>query len=280
MTTTVSTIGRSGSGPRTASGPPRVMAVEIGQHVDALEREGLAFACAAEKAGLDAAVPTCPEWTVRDLARHTGYVHRWAAFYVREAHPAMLGDDEEDAAVGPLPDDADLLTWFRDGHDALVDALRAAPEDLECWHFLNAPSPLAFWARRQAHEMAIHRADAEAATGPISGVAREFGVDGIDELLLCFYTRRGGRLRSDRPCTLLVQASDVDDTAWTVRIGPDGAAIQRGQADGEPADCVLRGPASELYLALWNRRSTDDLDVDGDRAVLDLWRERATVRWT
>ena len=29
------------------------MAVEIGEHVDALEREGIAFACAAEKAGLD-----------------------------------------------------------------------------------------------------------------------------------------------------------------------------------------------------------------------------------
>lgn len=265
------------------------MAVEIGEHVDALEREGIAFASAAEKAGLDAAVPTCPEWTVRDLARHTGYVHRWAASYVREAHPTMLADDEEDAAVGPLPADTDLLTWFRDGHDALVKALRAAPEDLACWHFLDAPSPLAFWARRQAHETAIHRADAEtairgsgadAAIGPITGVPREFGVDGIDELLMCFYSRRGGRLRSERPCTLLVQASDVDKTAWTVRIGPDGAAIQRGEDDGAPAGCVLRGPASELYLALWNRRSTDDLDVDGDRAVLELWRERATVRWT
>jgi hypothetical protein len=43
---------------------------------------------------------------------------------------------------------------------------------------------------------------------------------------------------------------------------------------------VVRGSASDLYLALWNRRSTDDLDVEGDRSVLDLWRERATVRWT
>ncbi len=251
--------------------------VEIWQHIDALEREGVAFACAAGKAGPDATVPTCPEWTVRDLVRHVGYVHRWAATYVRDAHPAPLGDDEEDAAVGPMPDDADLLPWFRDGHAALVKALRAAPEGLVCWHFLKAPSALAFWARRQAHETTIHRADAEAATGPIAGVAGDFGADGVDELLLGFYTRRGGQLRSERPCSLLVRATDVPQTAWTVRIGPDGAAIRRGD---EPADCVLKGPASDLYLALWNRRSTDDLDVDGDPAVLDLWRERATVRWT
>jgi uncharacterized protein (TIGR03083 family) len=257
--------------------------VEIGRHVDVLEREGATLTGAAEKAGLAAQVPTCPEWTVRDLLRHTGYVHRWAATYVREARKTMLSDDEEEAAVGPLPDDAGLLPWFREGHAALVAALRAAPADLVCWHFLTAPSPLAFWARRQAHETAIHRSDAEAATGEIAGVSAEFALDGIDELLLGFYARRGGRLRAEEPRRLLVRPTDapadldVPATAWTVEIGPDGATPRRGDGD---ADCALRGPASDLYLALWNRRSTDDLHVEGDRAVLDLWRERATVRWT
>lgn len=258
--------------------------MEIGRLIDALEREGVALAGASEKAGLDAAVPTCPEWTVRDLVRHTGYVHRWAASYVRDARVTMLGDDEEEAVVGQMPDDGALLQWFREGHSALVATLRAAPADLTCWHFLQAPSPLAFWARRQAHETAIHRSDAEAATGEIAGVSCEFALDGIDELLLGFYARRGGRLRADETRSLLVQATDVPGagfaapaTAWTVEIGPDGATPRRGEAG---ADCVLRGPASDLYLALWNRRSTDDLSVEGDHLVLNLWRERATVRWT
>jgi hypothetical protein len=110
-------------------------------------------------------------------------------------------------------------------------------------------------------------------------VGAPFAVDGIDELLLGFYMRRGGRLRADQPCSLLVEAVDVPDAAWLVRIGPDGAQIARSPAESN-ADCVLRGSASDLYLALWNRRGTDDLDVHGDRSVLDLWRERATVRWT
>jgi uncharacterized protein (TIGR03083 family) len=256
--------------------------VELGELVAALEHEGAAFACAAEKAGLDASVPTCPEWTVRELVRHIGYVHRWAATYVREQRVTVLDDEEEEAAVGRLPDDdAELLPWFREGHAALVATLRAAPADLECWHFLRAPTPLLFWARRQAHEIAVHRSDAESAAGdtPVTGVPAPFAVDGIDELLLGFYMRRGGRLRADSPCSLRVEAVDRPDAAWLVRIGPDGAQIARSPAESN-ADCVLRGSASDLYLALWNRRGTDDLDVHGDRSVLDLWRERATVRWT
>jgi uncharacterized protein (TIGR03083 family) len=255
--------------------------MEVGELVDALEREGGAFADAAEKAGPDAAVPTCPEWTVRELVRHVGYVHRWAATYVRAARVQILDDEEEEAAVGPLPaDDAGLLPWFRAGHGALVATLRAAPADLECWHFLRAPSPLTFWARRQAHETTIHRADAESAVGAPRGVSAAFAVDGIDELLLGFYARPSRRLRAERPCSLLVEASDVPGAAWVVRIGPEGARLERSAGPPAAVDCVLRGPASELYLTLWNRRDAEDLCVDGDRAVLDLWRERANVRWT
>ena len=35
---------------------------------------------AADEAGLEAPVPTCPGWTVNDLVLHMGEVHRWAMF--------------------------------------------------------------------------------------------------------------------------------------------------------------------------------------------------------
>ncbi|GGM18917.1 maleylpyruvate isomerase family mycothiol-dependent enzyme [Dactylosporangium sucinum] len=256
--------------------------MEIGRHIDALERAGLDFVDAAEKAGLDAPVPTCPEWTVRDLVQHLGYVHRWAATYVRECRAVILTDDEEEAAVGGMPGDADLVEWFQAGHTALVDTLRAAPPSLDCWHFLPAESPLAFWARRQAHETTIHRADLQGAVGSIGGVEADVGIDGIDELLMGFYGARGGRLRSDSPRTLAVDVTDgaacEGPRSWTVQMGPSGAAISRGAPAA--ADCTLRGPAGELYLALWNRRPADELVVAGDPAVLGVWRERATIRWT
>jgi uncharacterized protein (TIGR03083 family) len=256
--------------------------MEIGRHIDALERAGLDFVDAAEKAGFDAPVPTCPEWTVRELVQHVGYVHRWAASYVRGGRTAVLTDEEEAEAVGPMPPDTELVDWFQGGHVALVDLLRAAPESLACWHFLPADSPLAFWARRQAHETVVHRADLQGAAGDIAGVEADLGIDGIDELLMGFYAARRGRLRCDTPCSLAVHVTDGarcdGPRTWMVRMSQTGATITRGAP--ETTDCTLRGPASELYLALWNRRATTDLDVHGDASVLDVWRTKATIRWT
>jgi uncharacterized protein (TIGR03083 family) len=110
------------------------------------------LADAAERAGLDAAVPPCPPWLVEDLLRHTGYVHRWAARHMTE-RPGQVIDGPPEAeilrggAAGP-----DLLAWFRVGHAALVETLACADPALECATFMAAPSALAFWARRQAHE--------------------------------------------------------------------------------------------------------------------------------
>lgn len=245
--------------------------VEIDAHVRAIQEHGAALADAAERAGLDAKVPTCPDWVVRDLVGHQGQVHRWAATYV------STGRTDTDLGLEDVPDDDALLTWFRDGHAGLVDAITKAPEDLECWSFLPSPSPLAFWARRQAHETTIHHADAESAAGKQLDVDPALAVDGIDELLLGFYSRGRGRLVTDSPLTLGLRVTDAGaDDAWTVVIGPDGRAITRGSATG---NCVVTGRASDVYQFLWNRRDRSRLQLEGDPAVLDLWQERARINW-
>ncbi|MCH7670054.1 MAG: maleylpyruvate isomerase family mycothiol-dependent enzyme [Acidobacteria bacterium] len=87
------------------------------------------------------------------------------------------------------PDDSDLINWYLDTNANLVDALESAPPDVESFTFLPAPSPLAMWARRQAHETAIHRFDAENAAGIASEFDPTFAIDGIDELLAAFAPR-------------------------------------------------------------------------------------------
>ena len=78
--------------------------------------------------------------------------------------PELIDDGIDRAGIlGRGPADAGLIAAYRDGHAALVAALRDADPDLECATFMPAPSPLAFWARRQAHETAIHRYDAQSA---------------------------------------------------------------------------------------------------------------------
>jgi uncharacterized protein (TIGR03083 family) len=228
---------------------------------------------AAAETGLAAAVPTCPAWTVTDLLGHTGVVHRWATEYVARGADAYGGCQPEEAVA---PADG-LLDWFAEGHADLVGALRAAPADLDTWSFLAAPSPLAFWARRQAHETAVHRADAEAAAGRIPTYATDFAVDGLAELLELFWGRRKGRLLSDPPCSVRVVPTD-STRSWHVQIGPEGRTIT---PDGEqPADCTLSGAAADLYLDLWNRPPAGAVKVDGDPAVLDLWRRLARITWS
>ena len=250
--------------------------MRVEEHIEALAREGDRLVAAVTKVDLDATVPTCPEWTVRELTHHVGRTHRWAAVHIRDARTEPVATEDEDAVWGPMPTDTDLVAWFREGLGRVVGDLRAAPTDLACWSLLPAPTPLAFWARRQAHETAVHRADAQSAVGDIDPVPAAFAADGVDELLMCFFSRPRNRVRAEATRTLQVTTTDAD-AAWTVHIGPDGARAERGVAS---ADCTLAGPASDLYLALWNRRGLEDLTVEGDRSLLDLWRERATVRWS
>jgi uncharacterized protein (TIGR03083 family) len=254
--------------------------MDVSAHVEALEREGALLALAAASAGLDAPVPTCPDWQVRDLVRHLGNVHRWASAVVRSARTSPLDAEEQRALFGPRPRDAELLAWFRSGHGELVEALIDASPDLECWAFLPAPSPLAFWARRQAHETAVHRIDAESAAGEVGPVAAAFAADGIDEMLCGFAARPQSRLRSDLARSLGIRAGDTGDT-WTVRVGPQSVEVTgEDPARAGGVSCVVEADARALYLLLWNRRGVEGLRVTGDRGMLDLWRERMQVRWS
>jgi uncharacterized protein (TIGR03083 family) len=156
--------------------------VEVRAHITALDREGRRLADAASATAWDATVPSCPGWTVRDLVTHVGGVHRWAAAIVGGA--LSQSDPETHAAVGSGPPDAQLLDWFRSGHARLVQTLQSADPAVPFWSFLPAATPLASWARRQAHETAIHRADVElAASGNVTHFDDAFALDGLDELL-------------------------------------------------------------------------------------------------
>jgi len=254
--------------------------MEIPEHLAALQDAGERLAKAVERAGMDARVPSCPEWAVRDLVFHVGGVHRWAATHVREPRTedfdAVGGNPLRDAVHRPA--DAALLEWFTEGHAALVSTLRAAPPDVQCWTFLPAPTPLAFWARRQAHETTVHRVDAQLAAGEFAAVEPAVAVDGIDELLTRFITRRRGRLRSEQAKTLSVQATDTG-SFWHLTISSEPVEA-RMTDEPEDADATLRGPASDVYLALWNRLSLGALDAFGDAELLSSWPKLVQVRWS
>ena len=255
--------------------------MEIAEHVNALRREGEWLADAAERAGLDAPVPPCAPWQVKDLLRHTGYVHRWAARHISECPDQIIDGPSEEEILSGGADDARLLAWFRDGHAALAQTLATADPAVACATFMPAPSPLAFWARRQAHETAIHRADADSAAGTMPEYEADFAADGIDELIMGFGRRRKYQPGSnaDGP-RLRVLATDTGD-AWLVE-ALEGRVLPRRDTDGqEEAGCAVSGPASGLYLYLWNRADAAraGVTVAGDPGLLFAWQSSVRVRW-
>jgi uncharacterized protein (TIGR03083 family) len=250
---------------------------DVPGYIAALRAEGDLLAAAAERAGMGAGVPACPGWAVRDLLKHTGYVHRWATGYVTGGPGHRQGGASEEEILSQGPGDAGLPGWFREGHAALVQALSEAKPDLDTWAFLPAPSPLAFWSRRQAHETAIHRADAEQAAGRTDASVFEpdFAADGVDELLMGFLARNIKRGRGPGLSgTLAVHAGDGAD--WLIAGGAAEPGVSRGAG---PARCEVTGPPAELYLTLWNRRSPDGLQVTGDPGILAGFTRALQITW-
>jgi uncharacterized protein (TIGR03083 family) len=250
--------------------------MEIAEHIAAIASEGERLAAAAAAAGPDAPVPSCPEWVVRDLVRHQGGVHRWATTIVAGPRTEPW-NVELDEVVQTWPSDADLIDWFGDGLGRLVSALSEADPALVCWTFLKAPSPLAMWARRQAHETSIHRVDAElAAQLQVTPFGAKFAADGLDELLTCFITRRRSRLRSAERRLLRVRCTDTN-REWLVTIGPD--EVVTTTPGTQAADCEITGSASDLYSALWNRPPAVSPNVTGDSGLLTQFGDQVQIRW-
>jgi uncharacterized protein (TIGR03083 family) len=259
----------------------------VAELITCLRREGERLAAAADRAGLAAPVPACPGWQVRDLLKHLGYVHRWAAGYVREQHTRWVDRLSEAEILGGGPSDDVLAAWFRQGLADLVQVLSAAGPQTTCWTFLDAPSPVAFWARRQAHETAIHRVDAEqaaaaAGAGPLADppdIGPGFAIDGIDELIMGFLARDARRGSWDGPPAVLgfhAQDGAGGSAHWRLDAAPGRLTVTRGTG---PAVCDVTGPAARLYLLLWNRAGLDGLTVGGDASQLAAFRAHYHVTW-
>ncbi len=193
------------------------------QHLAGLSEAMRAFVRYADRAGLEAWVPTCPDWTVLDLVAHQGMVHRWAAALLGGERPT---DDEVAAYEASGRGSEHPLRWLADGAAALAEAVNGASDDVEALVFLNdAPPAREFWARRQCHETTMHAVDALAASlgrpprPDEVWIDPELAGDGIDELLGGFLTRPRSRLRCDEDALLVVAPDDLADW-WEVAHGP------------------------------------------------------------
>lgn len=234
--------------------------MEYGEHVAAVAAELDGLVTAVRAGSIGAPVPTCPGWTVADLALHVG---QFCAFWTHvlcegsgRPKPAYLGEPAGDA-FGP---------WLAGVGRDLVTELRETPPTTAVWTWYEADKSARFVARRSAHELAVHRFDAQSARGASRPIGAALSADGIDEMIttLVEARARSGQAGGE---TMLLQATDAD-RQWLVTLLADG--IHVGPPNGAAA-LTLRGTAGDLELLLYGRPTPGPVERRGDEEVLDGW---------
>lgn len=241
--------------------------VEEGERFGILAQE-LASGLVGVGGGLDAAVPWIPEWRVRDLIGHLGTVHRWATAILR----AGTTERPPPGATQQPPADENLLDWYETGLVELVATLRTTAPAAPAWHMSPAAEQVAAsWARRQAHELTVHRMDLEAAAGvPLTPVDPVLAEDGVDELLAVVVPRWAHtEPLVSAAATVGVTCTDTG-RSWSVRVAEGDVSVAPARTGAEEAH--VRGTATQLLLHLWGRPA--DVVVDGDPAAEALLRGR------
>lgn len=220
-------------------------------HLDALRLESERFGRAA-RGPLDAPVPSCPEWTLGDLVWHLAGVQFFWEQVVRTRATDRAGIEE----ALDRPDD-ELPPWFDEVSAGLVKALEDVEAGTRVWSWAGGEQDVAWVARRQAHEAAVHRWDAQRAIGEPTPIASDLAADGIDEF---FEWMIGPEDVATLEGSVAVRLSSPDaGRVWTW-----ARPLDRITGRATPVDVSFTGSASDLLLLLWRRLTPEDVKIAGD----------------
>ncbi|HEX6329300.1 MAG TPA: maleylpyruvate isomerase family mycothiol-dependent enzyme [Jiangellaceae bacterium] len=212
--------------------------------------------------GLDAVVPSCPGWTVRDAVEHIAEVYRHKVSCIREkAFPEPWPTDRGDEPT---------LDYFRQATDELLTELttRDALEYADTWWWDERT--VGFWGRRMAHESAIHRIDVELAYDHTTPIDDALALDGVDEVLRRFLAGDwSDEPVADQPATFVRVESG--GTAWRVVMEPNAivASVYLDRWPELAIDATVSGDPLPMYLWLWGRGPRDQISIDGDHAAAE-----------
>jgi uncharacterized protein (TIGR03083 family) len=232
------------------------------ERVAGVARELAALNAAVAGGPVDAPVPTCPDWTVVDLAQHVG---GFCGFW---AHVLCDGNGCPKATFTDPPSDAGVVPWLAEMGAELLTQLEATPGDTPVWTWFEPDQSAGFVARRAVNELAIHRYDAQSARGTCTPIEPALAIDGIDETFDALVTRRARTGEATGQTIHLHGTDDGVEAEWLVTLLPDRIDVARTHAKG---DLAIRGAVSDLELHLFQRPALGVLQQFGDTTLIDAW---------
>ena len=230
--------------------------------VEHVRADGGTLAEAAD-GNIHADVPSCPGWQVRDLVAHIAQV------YEPKIECSRLGKAPEQWPP-EWPQADDPVPWFRDAHARLLGMFGANDASSPSATWWPADQTVGFWARRMAHETAVHRVDAELARGAPTSVDAALATDGVDEIL---HIMLAGDWSDDADDAMTGQRVAIETGGRVWRVVLDREAITVIDGDGA-SDATLSGSPSDVLLWLWGREPDDRVEMSGDQQAHTLMRTR------
>ncbi|MFF1544344.1 maleylpyruvate isomerase family mycothiol-dependent enzyme [Streptomyces sp. NPDC058291] len=242
-------------------------------HRAAIAVETARFVAALKGSDLTTPVPSCPDWTLADLVKHTGSVQRWFSSLLHARIQEPPRKREVDLRIPERQEE--YVDWLADSATVAAQAFAATDPNLPMWAW-GVDQHARFWARRMLFETLVHRVDAELALGRRPTLDRPLAVDGIDEFLvnLPFATSFApdvAKLRGPDK-SIRFRATDGEGD-WLVRLRPDGFGLDANPGAAESADATVQGTAADLLLLVYGRphRDAAAFTHDGDKDLLAHW---------
>ncbi len=244
-------------------------------YLGAIQRESARFHHVLGTADPVAPVPSCPGWTAADLLWHLTEVQTFWGAIVRDRSQEV---DEEEAARPDVGFQA-LLDGFAAASDALVRTLADTPDDVPVWTWADDHS-VGFIRRRQAHEVLIHRLDAELVAGTTTSLDPALASDGVDEALTVMYGgrpgwatftpsgHRGRMVATDTGATWELRTGRFAGTSPNTGKTYDNPTVEidRGARTAHPT-YTISAPAADLDAWLWKRPVGSDPTIIGDQVA-------------
>ena len=247
------------------------------QFLEAIKSESARFGQLLADADPASRVPSCPDWDAADLLWHLTEVQWfWSTLVAERPRGPSVTEGRRPARPAGAAELSALFRWTSDG---LVDALESADDTEAAWTWLESDQTVGFIRRRQAHEVLIHRVDAEQVVGEVTALDPALATDGVDEAVQIMFGGIPGwaSFRRDHG-PVGIRTSDTA-AHWVVDIGrQSGVEPESGEPVDEPTLAArdddpavvaeLTGTAGNLDSWLWGRADPGGIARTGDAAAL------------